>query len=618
MSSDILRSGWSGRVGTWSRVVLCALAFGLVSSGCSSCVEGEISTRPADPEARENTPGGQSTNANDYFLVANGATNYSVDVGKQIKLGVYLYSKSTGAPVISQTIEYEIVQGQESGQLAAKRNSTGDDGLSEMTFQARDVAGAVKVKASHPLANDIVFDVSVLAASTSDIRVNLVNTNPTILGLKDVDVRLYPGVGYSCNEFLPLRQQTEPLELKQVPTVSQEVNFGGLNPNKKYIVTAIARGQEYGQLAASGCVEDIRLSPDETTEVEIGLVLIPLNPVGRYEATSYWDFSQAVADSGPIGATILRVLNIFQNPGQAIYDEIINLINYAVGGIISGAIDTFLDVTNLDQQFKDLINNAIENNDALRRVRDAGRDVRDVIANLQVTSLLNIGKVNSSYEFSGTDNWLGVTVYWRWNCPENAPPECGAIPLLVDGAGDVADLGVLSSQWDGRVVAYDELQIDQHPLTLRYGRLIIYILNEIIIPELTDGNASSLSEAFGYWIGCGSIAEGITGSDREACALGACVYADDIENFCNSAISTVFGFADAYVRTLEFDIGITVGGEATMIEEDSDGFVDRIENGTYEGFMSTAGSGSNNQGASASPISATWSAVRSGSRTNNL
>ena len=128
MNSERLQSVWSGRVRTWSRVVLCALVFALMSSGCSSCVEGEISTRPADPEARENTPGGQSTNANDYCLVANGATNYSVDVGKQIKLGVYLYSKSTGAPVINQTIEYEIVQGQEFGQLAAKRNSTKEDG----------------------------------------------------------------------------------------------------------------------------------------------------------------------------------------------------------------------------------------------------------------------------------------------------------------------------------------------------------------------------------------------------------------------------------------------------------------------------------------------------------
>ncbi len=610
-------------ISPWAKVVLCALGFVLVSSGCSSCIEGELSTRPATEDGeRVVTPGGTAAEANDYFLVASGPTTYTVDVGKEVKFGVFLYSKSTGEPVQQERLQFELVDGALHGVLAARNKSTGSDGLAEMTMRALDAAGTATIKVSHPLANEIEFKINVMSAATADIQVNMINTNPTIMRLKDIDVRLYPGVGYSCNEFFPLRQQTEPLEHFQVSTVNQEVFFNGLNPNKKYIVTAIARGQEHGQLAASGCVEDVRLSPDEITTVDLGLVLIPMNPVGRYEAISYWDFSQAVEDSGPVGATIVRILNVFQNPGDAIYNEVIELVKFAVGGIISGAIDTFLSTTGLDDQFKNLIDTTIENNDALRRVRDAGRDVRNVIAHLEVTSQLTIGKVSSSYEFSGTDNWLGVTVYWRWNCPDNAPADCGAIPLLVDGAGDVADLGILSSHWDGRVVAYDQLQIDQHPLTLRYGRLIIYILNEVIIPELTDGNASSLSEAFGYWVGCDSIAEGLTGSDREACALGACIYADDVENFCNSAVSTVFGFADAYVRTLEFDIGLSVGGEAKMIEENSDGFVDRIVDGTYEGFMSTSGSvsmdGGPQQGASASPVSATWSATRVDFETNNL
>ena len=44
----------------------------------------------------------------------------------------------------------------------------------------------------------------------------------------------------------------------------------------------------------------------------------------------------------------MRILNIFNNPGQAIYDEIINLVEFAVGGIISTGIDAFLRATGLD------------------------------------------------------------------------------------------------------------------------------------------------------------------------------------------------------------------------------------------------------------------------------
>ena len=95
---------------------------------------------------------------------------------------------------------------------------------------------------------------------------------------------------------------------------------------------------------------------------------------------------------------------------------------------------------------------------------------------------------------------------------------------------------------------------------------------------------------------------------RWACAL----YADDIAGFCDSAVSTVFGFADAMVANLEFDIGLSVGGEAVMVEEDSDGFVDRIVEGTYEGHMTSSSGGGNMSMGSAGgrPGHATWEATK--------
>lgn len=597
----------------WSRAALCAL----LMTGLVACSEGEITTSggyESDP-AREVIPnGGEPTLSNEYFLVAAGDTDLQVGVGQDVGLQVFLYSKTSGDPVSGQQIDYEIVEGAELGSISARKGTTSLQGEASVDLRAGEVPGVVKIQVSHPSAEPIDFTIALEARPSGGLDVKLTNTAPSIVTLQNIDVRLYYGVGYSCTEFLPLRLQPDGIAMTQSLSVSQDVAFDALDPTQKYIVTGIARGSR-GQIAAAGCVEDVRIAPDERTAVELPLQLIPLNPVGRYSAQSYWDFTQAVEDSGPIGSTLIRILNIFQNPGEALYDEIINLVNYAVGGIISGSIDTFLELTGLDDQFKDMINNFVEGNEVLRRVRDAGRDVRDVIANLHVTSELTVGKVSSSYEFTGFDNWLGVTVYWRWDCAPDAPPECGAIPLLVDGANDIAQLGILSSQWNGRVAAYDELQIDQHPLTLRYGRLIIYILNEVVIPALTDGNAHSMSEAFAYWIGCDSLATSITGSDGEICALGQCIYANDIEGFCSSAVGTVFGFADALVQNLEFDIGLRVGGEGTLVEETSDGFVDRIIDGTFEGHMTTNGEG---QGAQAAPISATWEAVKLDFETNNL
>lgn len=612
-------SPWYGRGARW------LLALFLLGSALPACGDSTVSSNTnIEDEEREDTPTGMPGLTNQYFLVANGSSEIEVPVGGDAPLSVFLYSKKTGEPVASESIAYEILEGGELASLGALNGTTDDTGESGVELRALDTPGQVNVKVTHPSANDIEFAISIVPRPVGGIDVALTNTAPTIMTLSDVNVRLYESVGYSCNEFLPLRQQPTELLLRNAPSTSQPVAFDDLDVTKKYMITGIARG-ERGQIAAAGCVEDIRVDADDRSQVELPLQLIPINPVGRYQVTSNWDFTQAVADSGPVGSTIVRILNIFQNPGQALYDEIINLVSFAVGGLISGAIDTFLSATGLDDQFQGMINDFIENNEVLRKVRDAGRDIRDVIANLEVTSELTIGKLSSSYEFTGVDNWLGVTVYWRWNCDANAPPECGAIPLLVDGGNDVAELGILSSQWSGRVVAYDQLQIDQHPLTLRYGRLIIYVLNEVILPALTDGNATSLSEAFAYWIGCRNLAESITGSDGEECALGVCIYADDIEGFCQSATTTVFGFADALVRNLEFDIGLRVGGGATLIEEDSDGFVDRMIDGTFEGYMTTSGGGGNGQGmgmggqgTTAAPINATWEAIKLDYQTDNL
>lgn len=589
----------------------------MCAGALSACGETSVSSNaPLVDGDRPAGPVGTPVAGSQYFLVANGSSNIVFDAGAASELSVFLYSKSTGNPVSEETVKYEVLEGAGFGALSALNSFTDGDGMATIALNASETPGNMRIKVSHAAATPIEFNISIQARAVGGIDVKLTNTAPTIMDLKDIDVRLYENVGYSCNEFLPLRQQPEGLQLRPTPTTALPVAFDSLPITQSYMLTAVARGPR-GQLAAGGCVEDVRVAGSERTNVEVPLQLIPINPVGRYEVQSYWDFTKAVEESGAVGSIITRILNVFNNPGQAIYDEIINLVNYAVGGIISGAINTFLDLTGLDDDFQNLINNAVENNDTLRRVRDAGRDVRDVIANLHVTSELIVGKLSSSYEFTGVDNWHGVTVYWRWNCPDNAPPECGAIPLLVDGTSDVAELGILSSNWSGRVVAYDDLQIDQHPLTLRYGRLIIYILNEVVLPTLTNGNAHSMSEAFAHWIGCDNIARGITGSDNEVCALGACIYADDIENFCGTAVGTVFGFADTLVRSLEFDIGLRVGGEAKLIEETSDGFVDRMTDGTFEGFMTSSDS-SGQGGGAAAPIKATWSAEKLDYNTNNL
>jgi hypothetical protein len=593
--------------------VLIALV-GLSLGGLSLTGCGDSSVNTNVDQSRNSNNGEGPQLGDDFFLVPAGETELIGNVTESVELKVFLYQKTSGEPAINQNVAYEIVEPVDGGgaSLSAYNSTTADDGSASIDLRLGADPASLTVRAEHESSNAVNFQVEVTPLETGDLEVTLVNTGASSMQLHDIDLKLYRNGSYSCAEFRPLspRQDNE-LVTKVAGNTQQPITFEGLGTQQRFLVTAVGLG-DADQIAGAGCVEDIGIQADQVTKKELYLQLIPLNPVGRYDVTAHWDFSQALEDSGTVGATIMRVLNVFENPGQTLYDETMNLLQSFLG-IGGTALDTFLSVSGLDDQFVGMVNDFVEGNDSLRRIRDAGRDLRDVVANLEVNSELTIGKMSSDYEFQGSDNWLGITLYWRWNCDANSPPDCGAINIEADGDGDFGELGVLSSSWTGRVTAYNNLQIDSHPISLRYGRLIMYMLNDVILPELTDGNAHSLSEAFSYWV-CDGLGTNITGSDGEICAAGYCVQDDDISGICESASSTVFSFADLLVSNLEYDIGMRIGGEGLLVETTSDGFVDFIEQGVYEGTMQNSDIGQTQ----ASPISATFEAERIDFETDNL
>jgi hypothetical protein len=589
------------------RISLSLLSVALLGLVLAGCNDGTVNT---NAEKRENNGGTAPQASDQYFMVPAGSTDLLGNVTEPVRLQVFMYSTRTGDAVPDQRISFEILSDDsEQATLSAMNGLTDEDGLATVELRPSAEPSQVSVQANHDSANAVDFQVDFEPLETGDLTVTLTNSGASILNLSDIDTRLYRDSQTSCAEFRPLSpRHPDELATYVAGTVNEDVEFNDLGTRQRFMVTAVARGSA-GQIAAAGCADGINIDAEQVTEQELVLQLIPLNPVGRYDVTAHWDFTEALADSGTVGSTIVRVLDIFENPGQGLYDELINMIQNFVG-VAGVAFDWFMDASGLEGMLVDAINDAIEGNDTLRKIRDAGRDVRDVVANLEVHSELTIGKMSSAYEFRGTDNWLGITLYWRWNCDSTSPPDCGAIEILADGNGDFGELGVLSSEWTGRVTAYNQLQIDMHPLSLRYGRLIQYVLNEVILPEMTDGNANSLGDAFTYWV-CDGLVSRVADSNGEVCAGSNCI---DAQYYCETAVSTVFGFADLLVSNLEYDLGMRIGGEGRLVETTSDGFVDFIEDGEFNGYMQNVDLGQQQ----ASPIEATWSAERIDFETDNL
>jgi hypothetical protein len=580
--------------------------FLLALSGPLACSD-SLSTTTTDDGKEARSGGSETEGRTEFLLVPAESTRKKVSRGQTSPLKIYLYNKTSGRRAsVGEIVSFEVVDGGESaGMLASNRTETDDEGAASVRFRAEDRTGRARIRVDHAGADPLTMTLRVVQRPRGTLKVDVVNTADFVVDLSDVAVRLYHQPDLDCKNFEPLqRRQPAPLTERSKAKPGTTATFRNQRADRDYTVTAVARG-ERGQLAAGACQSSISLERDAITEEELGLNLVPLRPEGRYELQTEWDFSRVLAKSGAIGKNLDRILDIFNNPGRALYDEMMNFVQNYVNNILGRALEWFLDRTGIDSRIQNAINRAIQDNSVLCKIREAGRDLRDTVANLHVRSELTIGRVQSNYQFQGRDNWLGVTLYWRGQCQDayeqacsgrdrNEADErqkpCAAIRLTADSQGKLGKLGVVSSKWKGRITAYNTLRIDQHPLPLRYGRLIRYVLNQVILPELTNGQANSLTGAFSHWLGCADLAKTITGGSNQLCALGnACIDASRVERFCKSSVGSLFGSANLIVGSLEYDTDIYVGGEADLVETTSDGRVDYIENGVYRGYLSVSG-----------------------------
>ena len=529
-----------------------------------------------------------------------GDTDISVDQFGQIAIGVLLFAKDTGNPVPGELIEWEILESPDGVELSERTATTDETGLARVRFLAGEELREFVVRATHSGANQVEFKLGVGDLPSGGLEVTLIHSGASVYPVAPIEVLVFPDSVYRCDDFQPLNRLPEPDYFDEVRNTDRKAEFDALLTREPWTVVAIGRG-EFGQRAAAGCVDDLRIREDEITKVEIVLLLLPLNPVGRYDSKSNWDFSETLENSGNVGAVLGEIFDAFENPGRYLFDQLINLVRSFLGGLIAGAVEFFLDVFGLDDQIEDAINGFIGGNDFLSRIQRAGLDLRDMVTNLEVLSTLTIGKLGNDYQVYGSDDWRGIAVYWRWNCDENSPPDCGRIELALDRD---STLGLVYGEWTGQVAAYNQLQIFTHSVNLRYGQLILYLLNEVLLPALTDGNAHSMVDAILYWIDCEGLSLAITGSDGEICAPAdiVCVQATDIEDVCNSVIRTLFGFAEVLLGNLQVDSVIEISGSGTLVEMDGDLLVDDIVDGEYDGWVNIQGN--------RSPFTATWEATR--------
>lgn len=581
----------------WTSSLFALLFLGLLATGCGDTSahyapfdDGgtpRVDSNQNDPTANQ-TPQGPT-----YTLEAVGDTQFEAYAGTSVDISARLVSDDPTAPVENERITFGIISGTNHPDLRLEANSVfvDADGVAGNRLRAGESFGTIVVHATHEaVATPLEFKVTISAYPVGTLRIFTNHDRQDVFPLNDIELRLWD---YHTNPCTMVSYYddftTQPIGEALLPTIDDTYTFENLNVLDRYTVALRAYGPQ-GQISGFACVDNIELIPDDLTDVTLPLELLELLATGTYDVTSYWDFSEALRESGGLGAAIMDIISWIGDPGGQIATLLVDMIGssactdwtkyremetwfWACEVLSASDCDTSdmcttfrlaHKLTDPEDTIGELINDQIDSIDFLAQIRGIGQDLLNTISNMKVKSVLTIdGKSYGEGEVTGEDKW--VSMFFNWNGQEREI-----------GVGSGTEFGALQAKWDGRIRDYNRLEIDPHEMEIPYGRVAMYFLERHIVPAVTGGNATTLGEALEYWI-CSGLGD----------FFG--VSSGTVQTLCQTAVGIIDLTADIFADGLTLPINLHISGEGTLVDYTSDGSVDVIEDGLFYGDLESGG-----------------------------
>lgn len=565
------------------------LVAALLSAACGDSGEVAQTTAPTPVPDREEievpTPEGYK-----YVIDPADALPLDANALTSTQIRVVLRDTETRMPVAQEMLGFELVTSADNfTSLNATTAVSDTEGLASVDLRFGPTPGTAMVEVSHPEAEVLEIPIHIGDPLLGTIRVDIVEPTTT-QEIAPFRISVLPLDEFGCNEFIPRRRL--PTTLRQVHTAdSQPVDIEGFDSGE-YTVVAEAIGAG-GLVLAGGCVDFVDVTYDMTTAVTVPLEMFPISPSGTYEVNGEWDIAEAVRTSNDTAGTLVGVIEFMANPGQSIYDLVLTELEDA----IDFDIGILLGFTGLEQQVVTLINDALFQFAPIQTFAAVANDLNNMLHHLQVTSILTIEKTDTDWQFVGHEVWNTLTVDWTWRCQQNPTQNCQQYIVDLQSTGAAA----VEYDWEGYVDGYDQLVVGSHDVTFDVGRLQMYLLEQVIIPDLTGGNANSLAGALSYWVDCPGLAAQALGNNDICDPTGTlCVGQTLIEGACNAAMTEVADAVLGPIQGQDVIADMTLDGKATLIDLTPNGIADELHDGVTEGVLTN----------STEPVTATWTAVR--------
>lgn len=482
------------------------------------------------------------------------------------------------------------------GSLSALSAFTDAAGVAAITFRSNTVANvAYTVDVSADNAAPVSFELFVADAPRGTLSVELKYEGP--ISVKNVHLRLLSGQ-FTCSQFVPVRPPEDVIAEKTLLGVSGTATWNNLPEAQRFTLVATAESPD-DHLAAAGCLDGVVIVANQDNRVTLTLFLLTLSPTGNYDSTSVFDFTGAIP--GQVGDIIDEISLLFSSPGMFLIEQVKKLAALYVGQFVT---DTIFGL--FEDKVAEIIDDWMFNQspDWVQDILLVGQDLFQIVNNLEMLATLRISKLQNDYYVQGILLWDGIALYWRLGCArEGEPgydPSCGRNEFSLAAFSNTEfPMDIVEGRFTASIQNFDQLDIDNHTIKINYGKLIIFALNELILPAVSGHH--NLEDAILSFVDCASIADGIYFSGLSSIGISE----SDIEGFCIDGIKLIVRPVMFILTGLAVDSQMRMSGHAVLVDDDDDLRVDRIRDGRFLGHFES-------DGQEGSPFTGVWWATRQG------
>jgi hypothetical protein len=523
----------------------------------------------------------------------------------------------SGVPVGGAPVSFQFGGGV--GSLASGGATTDANGHASVHFIAGSMTGQGTLIATADLAPEVTVTIVVTENPKADLIVEVSSSARIAVANAGASIYIAPaGRAPTCAELNAAATPPAPTLFAMYSAVPGSQTFS--NQMTGSVVTVLATGTStQGLVVARGCTEGAQLAGGRTTTVHVTLDQLPTDFSGNYDVLLNMNLGATLPP--PYDTIIDTIVGVLSDPaGWAVY-QVMSVVDARLSttflvwtppGMTMSRQATLDEVDANQSQFPIWL--AARNwLDSLLRmqlgtpyvqVTEVGTDIAHIVRNFDVgaryaiTSTRTQNSMTPSERVQITESWRALVFQWQLGCPAG-DMGCARRPIELSGMN--ANLAPASAtygaaiSWSPRTTSPAQSErfhvaLDPHRIDLRYGAIILLVLDQIVFPSLPGGLASnSLSGVIANIVQCRNVASAIS----NATGIPAVV----IMGFCQGAVDAAAMAIENQVLSIDSannpgiagGLSPSGGGELYLVDRDHDLRTETVEDLTTYIAWTTAG-----------------------------